>query len=787
MKFLERFFLILFFGLVAMVSGPNAVRADVPLAARLLAEPYTSTGVQVTVTNGGNMYGLANDGTTAYIINSSGNVVSVPFSSINMTAGGSVTVSGTSHTVGWGGGAPSWPNASNLSLAYSHGCLWITDSNNSEGSIKLYCIDVSDYSVTQIAVPAPKPLPAGNYYVQSSLIDFPDGRIGKVSAYYGVSGGYESNLRTYTITGTGKSTTLAWSEDFLMFDPDNWAVDEHGIATDGTYLYRIQWRDVSPNTKVWTLASGSDASITYSGSYTMPFDNMHFLSHNHTSNYYLMGHYSSNHFFITTAADPGPGPGSPLTPTFGTVSYTSGGFTAQVTNYDNSFTWSVGATSGSASISGTGLITVTGLSEGNSSTITASTTKTGFPNGSATVAGTLPDATAPSISSIAATSTASTIATITWTTNEQASTKVVYGLTSSYGTTTTSETDTSSRVTSHSKGLTSLLGCTTYHYAAVSRDATLNAATSTDNSFTTIGCTASSTPITSTSTSITSSSGGSTNVVDSGKTFTVSLPANSTATSSSVVIQVQATAKTAVLSELGTPANVPNGVGSIVFDVKAIINGSTILDSFDHAVTITYAYADSDVSGLNESTFWLYHYHNGSWQALSDCSVDTSANTITCTTPSFSIFGLFGSSSSSSSSSSGGGSGLPWCSGPSAPGWNLGLPNGGCGNVALPQASTASSKRLCSTYTFTRTLRFGMIGEDVRALQKLMNCLGFTLAGTGPGSLGKETNLFVERTQAAVITFQEKYAADILTPIGTKKGTGIFAEHSRKKAQLLAF
>jgi hypothetical protein len=75
-----------------------------------------------------------------------------------------------------------------------------------------------------------------------------------------------------------------------------------------------------------------------------------------------------------------------------------------------------------------------------------------------------------------------------------------------------------------------------------------------------------------------------------------------------------------------------------------------------------------------------------------------------------------------------------------------------------------------------------MTGEDVRALQKLMNCLGFTLAASGPGSSGKETNLFVDKTYAAVIKFQEAYAADILAPVSAAKGTGIFATYSQKKA-----
>jgi hypothetical protein len=76
-----------------------------------------------------------------------------------------------------------------------------------------------------------------------------------------------------------------------------------------------------------------------------------------------------------------------LTPTFATPTKTSDGYTVQVSNYEASFTWSVSASSGSAAIGGSGLITVTGLSAGASSTVTVGTTRTGYTAGSATVSG----------------------------------------------------------------------------------------------------------------------------------------------------------------------------------------------------------------------------------------------------------------------------------------------------------------------------------------------------------------------------------------------------------------
>ena len=73
--------------------------------------------------------------------------------------------------------------------------------------------------------------------------------------------------------------------------------------------------------------------------------------------------------------------------TFGTPSSTADGFTLQVTNYDSAFVWSVTTSVGFVSISDSGLVTVTGLTSGQSATVTVSTTRTGYTNGSAQVSG----------------------------------------------------------------------------------------------------------------------------------------------------------------------------------------------------------------------------------------------------------------------------------------------------------------------------------------------------------------------------------------------------------------
>lgn len=66
---------------------------------------------------------------------------------------------------------------------------------------------------------------------------------------------------------------------------------------------------------------------------------------------------------------------------------------------------------------------------------------------------------------------------------------------------------------------------------------------------------------------------------------------------------------------------------------------------------------------------------------------------------------------------------------------------------AQPPATTSVS-------AFTRDLYYGISGQDVLALQKLLNVHGFTVAASGPGSSGAETTYFGPATQAAVIRFQ---------------------------------
>lgn len=92
-------------------------------------------------------------------------------------------------------------------------------------------------------------------------------------------------------------------------------------------------------------------------------------------------------------------------------------------------------------------------------------------------------------------------------------------------------------------------------------------------------------------------------------------------------------------------------------------------------------------------------------------------------------------------------------------------------NAPSISALKLSSDNSCSLGSITRTLRSGSTGEDVRTLQKFLNCKGFVVATTGSGSVGNETNKFGPATVKAVKALQKSY---------NLKSDGIFGSKTRE-------
>lgn len=79
-----------------------------------------------------------------------------------------------------------------------------------------------------------------------------------------------------------------------------------------------------------------------------------------------------------------------------------------------------------------------------------------------------------------------------------------------------------------------------------------------------------------------------------------------------------------------------------------------------------------------------------------------------------------------------------------------------------PFRTAAQSNNEALVCNFQRDLKIGMIGDDVRNLQRYLNQAGFILAQSGPGSPGRETNVFGNLTQVALIKFQNNKLTNIL-------------------------
>ncbi|MBM4179709.1 MAG: InlB B-repeat-containing protein, partial [Ignavibacteria bacterium] len=306
---------------------------EIPAAARLIG----STGAVYdfsnpnNVSNGsicisGNVRGITSDGTYVYYRKNTS-----PSYLCKSTLAGVVV-----QAYNAGISAPSEQN----DLTYSRGCVFVRKTLG--GTTQIECIDVSDGSVTTKNLPAGYGL-SGTFWLYGNLIDFPDGRIGSVSASNqslpeGTGAGQCPSgfnckvLTLFTVSGTGKNSSLAFSETMVLADSESgWPSDDHGIATDGTYLYQTHH---AQGYKVWALRSGAPSYLVFNGSgsgscgastgvsQTMCYifqptgsgttlmSNATFFGRSHATNQYIMGDYEGNKFYLSGSAVPPAGPGS---------------------------------------------------------------------------------------------------------------------------------------------------------------------------------------------------------------------------------------------------------------------------------------------------------------------------------------------------------------------------------------------------------------------------------------------------------------------------------------------
>jgi len=92
------------------------------------------------------------------------------------------------------------------------------------------------------------------------------------------------------------------------------------------------------------------------------------------------------------------------------------------------------------------------------------------------------------------------------------------------------------------------------------------------------------------------------------------------------------------------------------------------------------------------------------------------------------------------------------------------------------QINAILGKKTISCQQLVNNLYFGMQSPEVSCLQEFLKSQGSEIYPEG-----LTTGYFGFLTQAAVIRFQEKYASEILTPLGLDKGTGLVGSATRAK------
>jgi hypothetical protein len=100
--------------------------------------------------------------------------------------------------------------------------------------------------------------------------------------------------------------------------------------------------------------------------------------------------------------------------------------------------------------------------------------------------GAVTDTTAPVLSAVSFSGIGSTTATVNWSTNEAATSKVYYGTSTPLDLSSAAFVSSTSLVTSHSVNLTGLTASTTYHIVVQSADGSNNTATSSNQTFVTL-------------------------------------------------------------------------------------------------------------------------------------------------------------------------------------------------------------------------------------------------------------------------------------------------------------
>lgn len=367
---------------------------------------------------------------------------------------------------------------------------------------------------------------------------------------------------------------------------------------------------------------------------------------------------------------------------------------------------------------------------------------------------------APVLSSIASGTPGQTSVTIAWTTDKNANSRADLGLTTSYGTASSSAPS----VTSHTLTYTGLAASTLYHFTVTSTDSFGKASTSTDQTFTTASVPDTTPPVIS---SITSAP-GSTNATI---TWSTNEAANSqvgygttaaygaTTTLDATLVISHSVSLSALLPETTYHFRIrtADGSGNASFSsdqlfttLVAITTPSLPTHFSGSSARSTFVPTGSMVS----STVFVRNLDlksaGGDVVSLQQFLIQNGYLTVGNDT------GYFGALTQAALARFQAARGISPAVGYFGPVTRAAIASPGTTTTAPAQSAPVVTSGI-----FTRDLRGGTTGEDVRALQQWLNAHSYAVAASGPGAPGSETTKFGFATQAALARFQ---AAQGITP-----------------------
>ncbi|MES3030802.1 MAG: LamG-like jellyroll fold domain-containing protein [Patescibacteria group bacterium] len=414
------------------------------------------------------------------------------------------------------------------------------------------------------------------------------------------------------------------------------------------------------------------------------------------------------------------------------------------------------------------------------------------------------DVASPVVSRVASTTTTST-ATITWDTNEDATTVVQYGLTTSYGTASTTSDGSiygTFYVTTHGIVLRSLSPGTTYHYRLINTDYAGNVSTSSDYTFAT-------SPLASTVTTNAASSVTSSSATLNGEITFSGGDATQSGFAYSTISNLATGVSTSTLGAQTGTATFSTGISSLTPSTTYYFRAYVTNASTTSYGSIQNFTTDADTPVEEEEDPPVVSSGGGSSRRTAPVITATTTATTTlalaplnpCLTKVYPTFTqnlsmnlasrgsdvlllqkllalegfvvftplpIYESTTQTAVQSLQTKYGIVTSGTPVTTGYgNLGPMTRGFINQRLtqglyPSLGTCATTALTtptlpttpSTYIFTRNLTLDSTGPDVKALQVYLNSKGFTVSSTGPGSPGNETTYFGYATRAALIKFQ---------------------------------